>query len=244
MERCVLVTGASGGIGAAIATAFAQNGDRVVLGCHTHPAKAEQLCASLQKQGLQAVVAVADVVNAAQVGEMFALAESAFGTVDVLVNNAGVAAQRLFTDITEAEWDAMFAVHVKGNYLCTQRALTGMLRKKSGCIINISSMWGQVGASCESHYAAAKAAVIGLTKSLAKEEGPSGIRVNCIAPGVIDTPMMAGFTQAEKSALCEEIPLGYMGTPNEIAGTALFLASGAAAYITGQVIAPNGGFVV
>ncbi|MDL2324292.1 3-oxoacyl-ACP reductase FabG [Ruminococcaceae bacterium OttesenSCG-928-A16] len=244
MGRCVLVTGASGGIGAAIATAFAKNGDNVVLGYHKGQQKAQDLCTQLTSQGLQAVAAVGNVANAQQVQQLFAKAEAAFGPVEVLVNNAGVAAQRLFTQLTEQEWDEMFDVHVKGNFLCTQRALPGMLHRKNGCIINISSMWGQVGASCEAHYAAAKAAVIGLTKALAKEEGPSGIRVNCIAPGAIDTAMMQDFTKQDKASLCEEIPLGRIGTPEEVAGVALFLASDAATYVTGQVIAPNGGFVV
>lgn len=244
MGRCVLVTGASGGIGAAVAAAFARSGDSVVLGYNKNPGPAQSLCNMLAAEGRRAVAVQADIADAAQVEAMFLAAEKAFGAVDVLVNNAGVAGQRLFTDITEQEWDQMFAVHVKGNFLCTRRALPGMLRKKNGCIINVSSMWGQVGASCESHYAAAKAAVIGLTKSLAKEEGPSGIRVNCIAPGVVDTAMMEGFSSRDKAELCEDIPLGRLGTPEEIAGTALFLASDAAGYITGQVIAPNGGFVV
>ena len=239
-----MITGASGGIGRAIALAFAQQGDNVVMGSHTNYRYAQKICSTLQKDGHICLAVQADVSDAHEVEGMFAAAEEAFGPVEILINSAGISQQKLFCDITEDEWDTMFSVHVKGTFLSCRRALPHMLRIKQGCIINIASVWGQVGASCESHYAAAKAAVISLTKSLAKEEGPSGVRVNCIAPGAIDTAMMDGFSADEKRAFCEDIPLGRLGTPEEVAAVAVFLASDAASYITGQIIAPNGGFVV
>ena len=143
-----------------------------------------------------------------------------------------------------AEWDEMMAVHVRGAFLCCKAALPHMIRQKWGRIINISSMWGQVGASCEVPYSAAKAALIGMTKALAKEEGPSGVTVNCIAPGAVDTEMMAGFSAQDKAALCEETPLCRLGTPQDIAAAVAFLASEQAGFVTGQVLGVNGGFVV
>lgn len=244
MNRCVLVTGASGGIGSAIAKAFAKQGDCVVLGYYSQAEKAKTVCEEILADGGKAVIVKANISNAQEVEYLFSVAEKTFGAVEVLVNNAGIAKQQLFTDITEQEWDTMFAVHVKGTFLCSKRALPSMIVQKNGNIINISSMWGQVGASCESHYAAAKAAVIGLTQSLAKEEGPSGVRVNCIAPGAIDTEMMQSFSAQDKMDLCQEIPLGRLGLPNEVAELAVFLASDKASYVTGQVFAPNGGIVV
>lgn len=244
MNRTVLITGASGGIGGAAARAFAAAGDRVVLGCHKGEAKAQQLCEDICTQGGQTLVCAADVADEAQVAQLFARAEAAFGPVEVLVNAAGHAQQKLFTDITLEEWQRMLAVHATGTFLCCRRAVPAMVRAKAGCIVNVASMWGQVGASCEVHYSAAKAAVIGLTKALAKELGPSGIRVNCVSPGAVDTGMMAGFSGADRQALREETPLGRLGTPEEVAAAARFLASDDAAFITGQVLAPNGGFVV
>ena len=170
--------------------------------------------------------------------------DDALGEPDILVNNAGIAAQKLFTDVTADEWDEMMAVHVRGAFLCCRAALPHMIRQKWGRIINIASMWGQVGASCEVPYSAAKAALIGLTKALAKEEGPSGVTVNCIAPGAVDTDMMAGFSAQDREALCEETPLCRLGTPQDIAAAAAFLASEQAGFITGQVLGVNGGFVV
>ena len=170
--------------------------------------------------------------------------DDALGEPDILVNNAGIAAQKLFTDVTADERDEMMAVHVRGAFLCCRAALPHMIRQKWGRIINIASMWGQVGASCEVPYSAAKAALIGLTKALAKEEGPSGVTVNCIAPGAVDTDMMAGFSAQDREALCEETPLCRLGTPQDIAAAAAFLASEQAGFITGQVLGVNGGFVV
>ncbi|MDC0700747.1 SDR family oxidoreductase, partial [Blautia wexlerae] len=165
-------------------------------------------------------------------------------SVDVLVNNAGIAQQKLFTDLTDTDWDRIFAVDVKGVFLCCQAALPHMIHEKRGAIVNISSMWGQVGASCEVHYSAAKAAVIGLTKALAKELGPSQIRVNCIAPGVIATEMNDLLGAETLEALREETPLEAIGTAEQVADAVRFLASDQASFITGQVLGVNGGMVI
>ena len=185
-----------------------------------------------------------EVQSEASVAALFQNVRTSLGEPDILVNNAGIAEQKLFTDVTAAEWDEMMAVHVRGAFLCCKAALPHMIRQKWGRIINISSMWGQVGASCEVPYSAAKAALIGMTKALAKEEGPSGVTVNCIAPGAVDTEMMAGFSAQDKAALCEETPLCRLGTPQDIAAAVAFLASEQAGFVTGQVLGVNGGFVV
>jgi 8-oxoguanine DNA-glycosylase Ogg len=158
--------------------------------------------------------------------------------------NAGIAQQKLFTDITPEEWQRMLDVNLSGAFHLCQLALPGMIRRKQGRILTVSSMWGQTGGSCEVHYSAAKAGLIGLTKALAKEEGPSGITVNCVAPGVIETDMMAAFTAEDKAALAEETPVGRLGTPEEVAKLLVFLAGEDAGYITGQVFGVNGGLVI
>lgn len=241
MEKTVLITGGSRGIGAACVEAFAAAGCRVVFSYLHSQEQAAALCARWEGR----VMAVqADVADRDQVAALFRQAEQAFGPVEVLVNNAGIAQQKLFTDITPAEWRRMLAVHLDGPFYCCQAALPAMIRAKWGRIINISSMWGQVGGSCEVHYSAAKAGLIGLTKALAQEEGPSGVTVNCIAPGVVETDMMAGFSAADKQALAEETPLCRLGRPEEVAAAAVFLAGDQAAFITGQVLGVNGGLVV
>lgn len=173
---------------------------------HTHEEEAEQVCREIAAMGGAAAPFRAQVQSEDSVVCLFSAVCGALGEPDILVNNAGIAAQRLFTDVTAAEWDEMMAVHVRGAFLCCRAALPHMFAKV-GRIINIASMWGQVGASCEVPYSTAKAALIGLTKALAKEEGPSGVTVNCIAPGAVDTDMMAGFSAQDREALCEETPL-------------------------------------
>ncbi len=191
----------------------------------------------------QAIVG-GDVSDADQVDRMAAEVERALGPVSVLVNNAGISQQQLVTDISTTQWREMLGVHVDGTFYCCRRVLPAMIRRKQGKIINISSMWGQVGASCEVHYSTAKAAVIGLTRALAKEVGPSGIQVNCVAPGVIDTDMLAAFSEEDRQALMEETPLGRLGKPRDVAKTVGFLAGSGADFMTGQVLSPNGGFVI
>ena len=244
MEKTAVVTGASRGIGAAAARALAAQGCRVAVCCRERIADAGAVAADIRAAGGTAAAFCADVSDGAAVREMFAEIRRTLGEPDILVNNAGVAQQKLFTDVTAAEWDAMFGVCVKGAFHCCQAALPHMIRQKWGRIVNVSSMWGQVGASCEVAYSAAKAALIGLTKALAKEEGPSGITVNCVAPGVIDTEMMAAFSAEEKAALAGETPLGRLGTPEDVAAAIAFLVSDAGAFFTGQVLCPNGGFVI
>ena len=183
------------------------------------------------------------VVNNAETHQMV-LSAAGDMQVDVLVSNAGIAQQKLFTDITPEEWQRMLDVNLTGAFNLCQLALPGMIRRKAGRILTVSSMWGQTGGSCEVHYSAAKAGLIGLTKALAKEEGPSGITVNCVAPGVIDTDMMASFTAEDKAALAEETPVGRLGTAEEVAKLLLYLAGEDAGYITGQVFGVNGGLVI
>lgn len=239
--RTVLVTGASRGIGRAVAEAFAANGCSVIINYNKSKQKAEELAAALSKTyGTDCRAIKADVSDSAEVKEMFKSA----GDIDVLVNNAGISSQKLFTDITDEEWRRTNGVNLDGVFYCCREALKSMISRKSGVIINISSMWGEVGASCEVHYSATKAGVIGLTKALAKEVAPSGIRVNCITPGVIMTDMMSEFNESTLQALREETPLNRLGTPEDIAAAALFLASDEASFITGQTLGVNGGFVI
>ena len=238
--RCVLISGGDRGIGAAAARAFWQAGDRVAVLYHTHA----EAAAALEKElpGLLAVQC--DVASRASCEVAFHTVEQAVGHVDVLVSNAGSAQQKLFTDITPEEWQHMLDVNLSGAFHLCQLALPGMIRRKAGRILTVSSMWGQTGGSCEVHYSAAKAGLIGLTKALAKEEGPSGITVNCVAPGVIDTDMMAAFTAEDKAALAEETPVGRLGSADEVAQLLVFLAGESAGYITGQVFGVNGGLVI
>lgn len=244
MERVVLITGASRGIGQAAAEIFAQAGYRVAINYNQSEDKAAELSKRLKSMGFHASLFKADVSDINQVKAMVESCESAFGPIDVLINNAGIAQQKLFTEITAEDWSHMFSVNVTGVFNCCRCVLPSMIRRHSGKIINVSSIWGICGASCEVHYSAAKAAVIGLTKALAKEEGPSNIQINCIAPGIIDTEMNCNLSIEEKSVLCDQTPLGRFGTAHDIANTMLFLASPSADFITGQVISPNGGFVI
>lgn len=240
--KTALVTGGSRGIGNAVARALAADGFGVVVNYRCAETAAKQLQTELNQRYGQGCCRIfrADVSDRAQVEEMFRFA----GGVGVLVNNAGIAQQKLFTDLTEEDWNRMFDVDVKGVFHCCQCALPYMIHEKRGKIINISSMWGQVGASCEVHYSAAKAAVIGLTKALAKELGPSGIQVNCVAPGVIATEMNANLDAETMASLREETPLGVLGTPRDIAEAVRFLAGNRSDFMTGQVVGVNGGMII
>lgn len=237
-----LVTGASGGIGRAIALAFAQKGYGVALHYHTRREEAALTAEAIRAGGGRAEVFAADLTQEDQVEGLFSGIEAAWGPVDVLVNNAGTAWQGLLTDMSLAEWRQVLDTDLTSVFLCCRRALPGMIGRKEGCVINISSMWGQQGASCEAAYSAAKAGVIGLTKALAQEEGPSGVRVNCIAPGVIRTPMNGHLSADDLDALREETPLMRIGDPEDVARAAVFLAE--SPFITGQVLGVNGGFVL
>lgn len=244
-RKTALITGASRGIGRAAAVEFARRGYRLVLNYRSAEEEARLLERELREgYGTQVLLCRADVADDEEVRGMAEAGRRAFGPMDVLVCNAGIAAQRLFTDITPEEWEGMMAVHVGGAYHCIRHLLPDMVRAKAGKIILVSSMWGQVGASCEVHYSTAKAALIGMTKALAKEVGPSHIQVNCVAPGAIDTDMNAGLEESARRELMEETPLGRLGTPEEVAAAIAFLASPAADFITGQVLGVNGGFVV
>lgn len=244
MSKVVLITGSSRGIGRAAAELFARNGYKTAINYYKSEDKALELAENLKSEGYCASVFKCDVSDLNQVQDMVKDCESKLGSIDVLINNAGIAQQKLFTDLTAEDWERMFSVDVTGVFNCCRSVLPSMIRRHSGKIINVSSIWGICGASCEVHYSAAKAAVIGLTKALAKEVGPSNIQVNCVAPGVIDTEMNGALSEDDKAALCDETPLGRFGTPYDIAQTMLFLASPAADFITGQVISPNGGFVI
>lgn len=235
MGKVVIVTGGSRGIGAAICEEFIKNGDIVILNYRSSVEKALNL---KEKLGENLYLIKADVGNMLEVKVMADFCLSKFGRIDVLVNNAGISQIKPFADITEDDWDEMMRVNLKGVYNCTKCVIDFMIHNKSGKIINISSIWGEVGASCEVHYSTAKAGIIGFTKALAKEMALSNIQVNCITPGIIDTEMNSQFNLEE---LKEEVPMERIGTPKDIADTVLFLASDRANYITGQVIGVNGG---
>lgn len=239
MAPVVLITGASRGIGAACATLFAKKGFRVAV----HYNKNRETAENIAKE-IGGIAVCADISDSKQVNRMIDEIETKLGRIDVLINNAGIAEDTLITNVSDEDWCNMLGVNLSGAFYTSRRVLPNMISKKSGCIINISSMWGQVGASCEVAYSTAKAGLIGFTKALAKEVAPSGIRVNAIAPGVIKTDMLNCYTDSDISALVEETPLSRLGTPEDVANAALFLASDAASFITGQVLGVNGGFVI
>lgn len=244
MSRSVLITGASRGIGRMCALKFAREGYAVTAGYASSEKQANELVREITDMGGQCVAVQADMADRIAIRRMVSIAEADFGTPDVLVCNAGIAQQKLFADITEQDWDRMFSVNVGGMYRVIQEALPDMIARGSGSIVTVSSMWGQVGASCEVHYSASKAAVIGLTKALAKELGLSGIRVNCVAPGVIDTEMNALYDESVMNELAEETPLNRIGKPEEIADMIYMLGSEQSRFVTGQVLGVNGGFII
>ena len=244
MKKTVLVTGASHGIGRATAALFAEKGYNVAVNYNSSPEAAESLVSELKSNGFSAMAVKANVAVRSEVEKMFEEINQTWGDVHVLVNNAGIESQKLLTDVTEAEWDRIFDVNVKGIFNCTQVALKSMIRNHYGKIINISSILGISGSSCEVPYSASKAAVIGFTKALAKEVGPCSINVNTVAPGVIDTKMNQHIAPEIMNRLKEQTPLGTIGTCEDIAEAVLFLASDRSKFITGQVLSPNGGFVI
>ncbi len=240
----VLITGASRGIGRSAALTFARAGWWVAANYNNSEIEALSLVEEIKAMGGTAIAIQCDVSDYAACVSMIKQAESAFGHIDALINNSGISCDMLFTDTTPDIWRRTFAVNVDGAYNCCHAVLNGMISRKSGCIVNVSSMWGVTGGSCEVAYSASKAALIGLTKALAKEMGPSNIRVNCVAPGVIDTDMNRNITPADLAALSDETPLCRIGTPEEAAEAILFLASERASFITGAVLGVNGGLVI
>ncbi len=243
-KKTVIVTGGARGIGKAMTEVFAEKGYNVLTNFNKSEKSAEELYSCLKARGLSVEKYKADVTDREQVKGMVKYCLDRFGKIDILINNAGIAQDKLFTEITDDDWDMMINTNLKSVYYCSQEVLKTMLPQKSGKIVNISSIWGLVGASCEVHYSVSKAGVIGLTKSLAKELGPSNIQVNCVAPGVIETDMLCDCTDETLNDLRGNTPLMRLGSAKDIANCALFLASDYSDFITGQVISPNGGFIV
>ena len=242
MAKVALVTGASRGIGRATAEAFARAGYQVAANYCRSKEQIEQFSAQMEREGCAVIPVQADVSDPEQVERMVQAVQQQFGHIDVLVCNAGIARQGLLTDFSPADWRQMMSVNLDGTFYCCRSVLPGMIRRQSGCIINVSSMWGQVGASCEACYSATKGAVLALTKALAQELGPSGIRVNCVSPGVILTDMVANVAPEVLAELAQEAPLGKNGTPEDVAQAMVYLAG--AGFVTGRFWPVNGGFVL
>ena len=237
--KTVLITGGSRGIGAATARKFAKEGYRVAINYNRSQSEAEALADEIGGVALQG-----DVSNPQDMAELVDNVLEIFCQLDILICNAGVAQQKLFSDLTDEDWRDMFAVNVDGTFHAIRSVLPHFIHNKAGRIVTVSSMWGQVGASCEVAYSASKAAVIGMSKALAKELGPSGITVNCVSPGVIATEMNSNLSPQDLEDLKAETPLEKIGTAQDVADSIFFLCSDAATFITGQVLSPNGGLVI
>lgn len=243
MSKIALITGGSRGIGAAAAYELSKLGYTAAVNYRENAAAAHNVCERIISSGGYAKAYQADISNPEDVERMFAQAEAELGTIDVLVNNAGISHIGLLQDMKYDEILRHAQVNLLGAIYCSKRAIPGMVHKKSGSIINLSSMWGEVGASCEVVYSACKAGIIGFTKALAKELGPSGIRVNCVSPGVIRTDMNSELTEEVLEQLSEDTPLLRLGSPEEVGRMIAFLASESASFITGQVVSVNGGII-
>jgi 3-oxoacyl-[acyl-carrier protein] reductase len=242
-SRVSLVTGAGSGIGRAIAEKLAREGERVVVN-DLEQASAEEVVAGIEESGGEATSAPGDVSDPEAVGRMVERAREAFGPVEVLVNNAGYGQQKLFVELTVEDFDRMIGVHLRGTFLCTSAVLPGMLAAGRGVIVNVASQLGQIGGVELSHYSAAKAGIIGLTKSLAREVSSQGVRVNAVAPGPINTELVLGLSEEWRRNKAAELPLGRFGEPWEVAETVAFLASEGAALYVGQTLGPNSGDVM
>ena len=244
MKKTAIVTGSSRGIGFAIARQLGLDGYNIVMVATGPQEKNQAAVDALQKQGVCCAYVQANIGDHDDRLRILDAALTAFGRVDALVNNAGVAGQALFQDISEELWRRYFSVNVDGAFHTIQAVLPHMLHHHQGCIVNISSIWGQRGASCEVTYSCTKAALIGLTRSLAMELAPTHIRVNCVAPGVIRTDMLDALPPEVLPQLAQETPLGRLGTPEDIAHAVAFLAGDGASFITGQVLTCDGGFIL
>ena len=242
-QKTVLITGAGRGIGAAAARAFAAAGYAVAVHYHTSEEAALALVQELADAGCTAIAVQADISDPEQVKRMVDNVLDNFCQLDILICNAGQAWTGLLCDMSDQDWRTLMGADLDGVFYCCRAVYHHMVARKSGRILTVSSMWGRSGASCEAAYSAAKAGVIGLTQALARELGPSGITVNCVAPGVIDTQMNAHLGAGALQELADETPLGRLGTPEDVANTLLFLASPQAAFLTGQVIGVDGGFL-
>ena len=239
MSKTVFISGGSRGIGACAVKEFSKLGYNVAF---TYFKSENEALALQESTGATAIFC--DVANSSQVKNAIEATYNKFGSIDILVNNAGIDEFSLFTDITDEMWQRMIDVNLSGAFYACRSALPYMISKKQGSIINISSMWGQVGASCEVHYSVSKAGLIGLTKALAKEVGPSNVRVNCICPGVIDTDMNSCLTEDDINQLKCDTPLGKIGKTKEIFDSILFLAEDSSSFITGQILGVNGGYII
>ncbi len=243
-EFChIFITGASGGIGRAVAKRMAAPNVALSLLAMRHPDKLSDLETELESLGAKVLILQADISQREQLETVYRKATQCFGPPAVLINSAGIAQQKLFTEISREDWQKMLDVHLTGTFYASQMAARDMIRRHYGRIINISSMWGESGASMEVHYSTVKAGIIGFTKALAKELGPSGITVNCVTPGLIETDMNANLSEEVLSGLCNETPLGRQGQPMDVASAVAFLASDEASFITGSVLAVNGGYL-
>ena len=242
-KKIALVTGASGGIGSACARELAKKGYTVLAHANSNLSAAEQLCAALCEMGLDAHALCCDLSDSAAVTAMCDEILRVHHRVDALVLCAGVSHTGLLTDMTDAQWHRVMDINVSGSFYLIRALAPQMVSRRDGAIVTISSMWGRSGASCEAAYSASKAAIIGLTQALAKELGPSGVRVNCIAPGVIDTKMMDEHSEETKQILADETPLGRLGTGEDVAKAAAFLLSSDASFITGQTLGVDGGYL-
>ncbi len=243
MTKTALIIGGSRGIGAATVECFAKSGYQVAFSYNKSSYLAKVLQKSLSEQGFDVIALPCDVTSPIQIESLIKQTVSAFGRLDVVINNAGIAQQKLITDVSDEDWQTLINTNLSSVFYSCREATRFMVKQKKGSIVNVSSIWGITGASCEVAYSATKSGIIGLTKALAKELGPSNIRVNCVAPGVIDTEMNKNLSIDTLAALADETPLGRIGTPDEVARTIFYLAD-QADFITGQVLSPNGGMII